>query len=178
MDAAGLNARLFTSAADMKWSKMLTNLVANATSAILDMSPAKIFAHPGLYRLEIGQLRECLRVMAAEGIKVVDLPGTPVRLLAFAVRYLPLSVSRPLLGRAVGGGRGEKMPSFHIDLYSGRGRSEVDFLNGAVVQAGERAGVPTPVNALLYGRLRALTKEEIPLAQYRGQPEKLLKELG
>jgi 2-dehydropantoate 2-reductase len=178
MDAAGLNARLFTSAADMKWSKMLTNLVANATSAILDMSPAKIFAHPDLYRLEIGQLRECLRVMAAEGIKVVDLPGTPVRLLAFAVKHLPLPVSRPLLGRAVGGGRGEKMPSFHIDLHSGRGRSEVDFLNGAVVQAGERTGIPTPVNELLYERLRALTKKEIPLDQYRGQPEKLLKELG
>ena len=90
-NAVGLNARLFANAADMKWSKMLTNLIANATSAILDMTPGEIFAHPGLYRLEIGQLREALRVMAAQGIKVVDLPGTPVRLLVFAVKYLPLT---------------------------------------------------------------------------------------
>jgi len=29
------------------------------------MTPAEIFTHPGLYRLEIGQLQETLRVMAA-----------------------------------------------------------------------------------------------------------------
>jgi 2-dehydropantoate 2-reductase len=177
MDAAGLNARLFTSAAAMKWSKLFTNLVSNATSAILDMPPGEIFAHPGLYRLEIGQLRECLQVMAAQGIEVVDLPGTPVRLLAAAVKYLPLAVSRPLLGKAVGGGRGNKMPSFHIDLHSGHGKSEVEFLNGAVARAGQRTNIRTPVNNLLTEILLALTRMEIPLESYRGQPEKLIEEL-
>jgi 2-dehydropantoate 2-reductase len=178
MDAAGLNARLFAGAADMKWSKMLTNLIANATSAILDMPPGAVFENPGLYRLEIGQLRETLRVMDAQGIKVVDLPGTPVRQLAFAVKYLPLVVSRPLLGKAVGGGRGAKMPSFHIDLHAGRGKSEVDYLNGAVVREGRLAGIPTPVNRLLTEKLLALTRGEIPLENYRGQPQKLIQELG
>jgi 2-dehydropantoate 2-reductase len=178
MDEVALNARLFASAADMKWSKMLTNLVANATSAILDMPPREIFAHPGLHRLEIRQLRECLRVMASQGIKVVDLPGAPVRLLAFAVKYLPLSTSRPLLGKAVGEGRGDKMPSFHIDLHAGRGQSEVDFLNGAVVRAGQRTNILTPVNKLLTERLLALTLGEIPLEAYRSQPEKLIRESG
>jgi 2-dehydropantoate 2-reductase len=177
MHAAGLNARLFTSANDMKWSKMLTNLIVNATCAILDIPPKGIFAHPGLYRLEIMQLRETLRVMAAQGIKVVDLPGTPVRQLALAVNYLPLAVSRPLLGRAVCGGRGGKMPSFHIDLHAGRGQSEVDFLNGAVVRAGRRADIPTPVNSLLTEKLLALTRGEIPLDSYRARPEKLIGEL-
>jgi len=178
MDAAGLNARLFAGAPDMKWSKMLTNVIANATSAILDMPPGAVFAHPGLYRLEIRQLRETLRVMDAQGIKVVDLPGTPVRQLAFAVKYLPLVVSRPLLGKAVGGGRGAKMPSFHIDLHAGRGKSEVDYLNGAVVREGRRANIPTPVNQLLTERLLALTRGEIALEDYRRQPEKLIEELG
>ena len=178
LDAAGLNARRFTSAADMKWSKMLTNLIANATSAILDMPPGEIFAHPGLYRLEVRQLRECLQVMVAQGIKVVDLPGTAVRLLAFAVKYLPLAVSRPLLGKAVGGGRGAKMPSFHIDLHAGRGQSEVDFLNGAVVRVGRDSNIPTPVNELLTEKLLALTRGEIPLDTYRGLPEKLIRDLA
>lgn len=178
MDEVALNARLFASAADMKWSKMLTNLVANATSAILDMPPREIFAHPGLHRLEIRQLRECLRVMAAQGIKVVDLPGAPVRLLAIAAKYLPQTVSRPLLSKAIGGGRGDKMPSFHIDLHAGRGKSEVDFLNGTVVRAGQRTHIPTPVNRLLTDRLLALTSGQIPLEEYRGQPEKLIRELG
>jgi 2-dehydropantoate 2-reductase len=82
LDSAGLHARLYPDAASMKWSKMLTNLIANASSAILDMTPTEIFAHPGLYNLEIRQQREALAVMSALKLHVVDLPGTPVRLLA------------------------------------------------------------------------------------------------
>jgi 2-dehydropantoate 2-reductase len=177
MDAAGLNARLYPRPADMKWSKLLTNLLANATSAIVDMSPAEIFSRPDLYRLEIGQLREALRVMASQGIRPVDLPGTPVRALAFAVQSLPLFLSRPLLRRAVGSGRGGKMPSFHIDLHSGSGRSEVEYLNGAVVRAGEQAGIPTPVNRLLCDTLLALTRGEVPLEEFARKPEKLVARL-
>jgi 2-dehydropantoate 2-reductase len=173
LDGAFLNARLFARAADMKWSKMLTNLLANPTSAILDMSAAEVFAHPGLYRLEIAQLSECLAVMKARGVSVVDLPGTPVRALALATR-LPLWLSKPLLSRAAGAGRGAKMPSFHIDLYSGRGKSEVDYLHGAVVRGGEKYGVPTPVNRLLTETLLGLTEGRIPLDRFAHQPEKLL----
>jgi 2-dehydropantoate 2-reductase len=171
---AGLNARWYPSGPEMKWSKMLTNLLANASSAILDMTPAEIFDHQGLYRLEIAQLREALAVMNAQNIHVVDLPGTPVRLLAWTIHNLPLSVSRPLLARSVGSGRGGKMPSFHIDLHGGRGQSEVDFLNGAVVRFGERMGVVTPANRLLNETLQRLTRGEIPLEQFSRQPESLL----
>lgn len=171
---AGLNGSSYPNALDMKWSKMLTNLVANATSAILNFTPAQVFAHPGAFHLEIAQLRETLAVMRAQGIKLVDLPGTPVRALAFAARRLPLALSRPLLKRAVAGGRGAKMPSFHIDLHSRRGKSEVDYLNGAVVRAGQQVGVPIPVNQLLTQTLIQMTRAEIPLDQFSGQPEKLL----
>lgn len=170
---AYLNAQLFADAAAMKWSKMLTNLVANPTSAILDLSAAQVFADKRLYQVEIEMLRECLAVMDAQGIEVVNLPKTPVRALAFATR-LPLWLSKPLLGRAAGSGRGAKMPSFHIDLHSGRGKSEVDYLHGAVVRAGEKAGVPTPVNKVLTETLLALTAGKIPLEEFAHQPEKLL----
>jgi 2-dehydropantoate 2-reductase len=178
LNEAGINARLYTQAADMKWSKMLTNLLANATSAILDMTPAEVFAHPGLYNLEIRQLRETLQVMAAQNIQVVDLPGTPVRLLAWAVRALPAWLSRPLISKAVGSGRGGKMPSFYIDLHSGKGMSEVDYLNGAVVRFGKRVGIPTPVNQLLNETLLALTRAEVPMEEYTHNPEKLIRSLG
>jgi 2-dehydropantoate 2-reductase len=178
LNQAGLNAHLYPRARDMKWSKMLTNLLANASSAILDMTPAEIFAHPGLFRLEIRQLRETLQVMATQGIQVTDLPGTPVRLLAFAVQYLPAVISRPLLRRAVGSGRGAKMPSFHIDLHSQRGTSEVDYLNGAVVRFGKRVGIATPVNRLLNETLLALTRGERPLSEFAKQPEKLLEQVS
>jgi 2-dehydropantoate 2-reductase len=173
-NAAGLNARLYRHAADMKWSKMLTNLLSNATSAILDMTPDEIFKYPGLYKLEIAQLRETLKVMDALEIHTVDLPDTPVRALTFAVRSLPVSLSRTLLKNAVGSGRGGKMPSFYIDLHSGRGKSEVNYLNGAVVHYGQQVGVPTPVNRLLNDTLLALTSGELPLDTFSHQPQKFL----
>ncbi len=173
LDAANLNCKLYPRAADMKWSKLLTNLLANPTSAILDMTAAEVFAHPGLYRAEIRQLRECLAVMRAQGIGAVDLPGTPVRALVLAA-YLPLWLSRPLLGKAAGAGRGAKMPSFHIDLHAGRGKSEVEYLHGAISRFGKITGVPTPVNNLLTTTLVALTRGDIPLDTYARQPEKFL----
>lgn len=174
LDASGLNARLYKNAASMKWSKLLTNLIGNATSAILDMTPAEIFAHEGLYRLELAQLRECLAVMEAQSIPAVDLPGTPVRLLAFAVQKLPATISRPLLRRAIGTGRGSKMPSFHIDLHAGRGQSEADYLNGAIVRAGLRLGLPTPVNQILTDTLLNLTTGALQIEEFAHQPGRLL----
>jgi 2-dehydropantoate 2-reductase len=174
---AYLNAKLFEDANSMKWSKMLTNLIANPTSAILDMTAGEVFANKDLYKLEIEMLQECLAVMEAQGFKAVDLPGTPVRALAFATR-LPLWLSKPLLGRAAGAGRGGKMPSFHIDLHSGRGKSEVGYLHGAVVRAGEKFNVPTPVNRVLTETLVALTNKEIPLQEFAHKPEKLLSEVN
>ncbi len=172
-NAAYLNSRLYDDANSMKWSKMLTNLIANPTSAILDMTAREVFANKDLYKLEIDMLRECLAVMDAQGFRVVDLPGTPVRALAYATK-LPLWLSKPLLARAAGAGRGSKMPSFHIDLHSGRGKSEVEYLHGAVVRAGEMCNVPTPVNKVLTETLLALTNKEIPLEEFAHKPEKLL----
>lgn len=177
LDGAYLNCRLYADAHSMKWSKMLTNLIANPTSAILDMTAAEVFANEKLYKLEIDMLSECLAVMKAQGLEVVDLPGTPVKALAFATK-LPLWLSRPFLGRAAGSGRGSKMPSFHIDLHSGRGKSEVQYLHGAVVRAGEKANIATPVNKVLTDALLSLTRKEIPLEEYSHQPEKLLAKLS
>jgi 2-dehydropantoate 2-reductase len=177
LDGAFLNCRLYPDAHSMKWSKMLTNLIANPASAILNMTAAQVFANRKLYKLEIEMLKECLAVMRAQGLEVVDLPGTPVKALAFATK-LPLWISKPFLSRAAGSGRGAKMPSFHIDLHSGRGRSEVEYLHGAVVCEGKKLGVPTPVNELLMNTLLALTNKEIPLEEYANQPEKLLSALS
>lgn len=175
---AGLRAGLYPEPRAMKWSKMLLNLIANASSAILDMTPAEIFADPKLCALETRQLLETMQVMAAQGISIVDLPGAPVRLLATAVQFLPSWIARPVLQQALGKARGAKMPSFYIDLHTGKGKSEIDFLNGAVVRFGERNAVPTPVNRVLTSTLLDLISGRVPLESYARQPEKLLRKVG
>jgi len=174
---AGLNCWVYPRAEAMKWSKLLINLLGNASSAILNLPPSAIYAHPGLFQMELEQIREGLEVMRKQRIPAVNLPGVPVRLLAAVVRCLPASLSQPLLSRLIGGGRGEKMPSFHIDLYSGRGNSEVGDLNGAVVRAGDQLGISTPVNHFLTSCLLGLIAGEIPLNRYQDLPDLFLKDL-
>lgn len=174
LNAAGLRAQAFSNGPAMKWSKMVTNLQANASSAILNLTPDEIFADRQLFRLEMRMLREALAVMQAQGIPVVDLPGTPVRILAALIKA-PAAISQPLLRRALGSGRGNKMPSFHIDLHQGRGRSEVDYLNGAVVRYGKKYNVPTPVNQFYNETLLAISEGRLPIETFDHQPEAFIK---
>jgi 2-dehydropantoate 2-reductase len=175
LNQAQLNALPYPAAGPMKWSKLLTNLIGNATSAILDLPVAELFADRRLFAIEIAMLRECLAVMRALGHAPVDLPGTPVRALALAVEHLPRPVAQPVLTRAVGAGRGGKMPSFHIDLHSGRGQTEVRWLNGAVVAHGARLGVAAPVNRVLTETLEALSAGRLDQEKFRRQPENFLR---
>jgi 2-dehydropantoate 2-reductase len=177
LERSGLSPRHYQDEKAMKWSKLITNLLGNASSAILDLSPAEIYAHKDLYQVEISQIKEALRVMQLMDISAVNLPGIPVKVLAGVVKFLPGPVSQPLLSRLIGSGRGEKMPSFHIDLYSGRGESEVDQLNGAVVRAGKQVNCPTPVNNFLTMTLTSLLAGDLPLDRYQGKPELFLKDL-
>jgi 2-dehydropantoate 2-reductase len=155
----------------MKWSKLLTTMVSNATSAITGLDPGQVYAHPALARLEIEALREAVRVMSALGFNPQNLPGVSVALLGRAV-FLPTLITRQLLGRIVARGRGQKKPSLHFDI--GRGRSEIDWLNGAVVRYGAQVGVPTPVNLALTHAMKALVEDASLHTSFLGKPEALL----
>lgn len=170
---AGLKAKLMQDGPAMKWSKLISNLLSNAASAIFNMTPAEVFSDPEGCALELRQIRETLAVMHGLGISPVNIPGVPIRLLCFGVRFLPAFLIRPLLVKAVGGGRGSKMPSFYIDLHAGRKESEVEFLNGAVVRYGDSLGIPTPVNKAYYDALTKLAAGELPLNTWERNPGKL-----
>ncbi len=146
---AGLTAKLYPKLADLKWSKMLSNLLGNATSAILNMTPVEIFQNPKSYEIEYLQMKEALQVMDKLGIDPTNLPGIPMKLLLWIMLKLPRRLSKMILATLVGEGRGDKMPSFHIDLHSGQKVLESTYLNGAICRFGELANVPTPVNYYL-----------------------------
>lgn len=169
---AGLKPKLMSDGPAMKWSKLISNLLSNAASAIFSMTPAEVFADPAAFDLEMKQIRETLAVMKGLGIRPVNIPGVPIKALCFAVRCLPAFIARPILVKAVGGGRGKKMPSFYIDLNAGRKQSEVEFLNGAVVRFGAELGIPTPVNRAYYQVLTALAAGDLPLETYANDPAK------
>jgi len=172
---SGIQCVHYSDPLNMKWSKLISNLLGNASSAILNLTVAQIYANPELYQVEMEQIREALQVMDSQKIKTVNLPGVPIKILAGIINYLPDRLSHPILSRMIGSGRGEKMPSFHIDLHSGSGNSEVNQLNGAVIRCGEQYKIPTPVNSFLTETLISLLEKKIPLDRYsQGQEDFLL----
>lgn len=157
----------------MKWSKLLANLVANASSGLLDMDAGVVWADPAGFDLERRQLREALAVMHALGLGVVSLPGGQVGVLLAGLR-LPAAIARPVTALAIGRARGGKPPSLRIRLRGGgAGPTEVRWLNGAVAEAGTRLGVATPVNAALTSLVDEAAQDPAAADRWRGNPAAL-----
>ncbi len=176
LNQAGLITPIYSDYRAMKWSKLLLNIINNATAAILNWPPAKIIEQPELFEMEIEALQEGLAVMRAQGIQAVKLPGYPVDWLARLIRasWLPPDLKRAILRPFLLSGRGSKMPSLQIDLEAGRTDSEVEVLNGAIVRAGEKTGVATPVNRAMYATLSKIVAGHLNWADCENRPERLL----
>ncbi len=173
---AGIDVREYSDYRDLKWSKLLLNMIANAVPAVLGMTPLEVLSDPAAFSVEKGAFREACRVMSAIGVRPVDLPGFPVRLARILMLYPPGFLARLALAPAAGSSRGEKAPSLQMDLESGKGRSEVVFLNGAVADRGRRAGVPAPVNAFLCDVVAGLASGELPRSRYLRRPDRLARD--
>jgi 2-dehydropantoate 2-reductase len=179
---AGLRTAALPDAKAMKWSKLLTNMIANATGAILDMDPDAIYADPRLFDVERRQFLEALDVMAAMRLRPVRLPGAPVPWLARAIR-LPGWLGRPILRRIVGGARAGKLPSLRLHVRTaGEGPSpeqtEVAWMNGAVAAAGRPHNVATPVNARLSELVEDVAAHPDRRVWLRHNPERFLAEMA
>ena len=166
--AAGIPTKVYKDALGMKWSKLLMNMIGNATSAILAEPPSVTFADPRIANLEIDALREALRVMAAANIRPLNVEKYPLGALAPLLRFGPRALLRPALHRIVGGARGGKMPSLFLDLEAGKSGSEIGWYNGAIVRNGEEVGIRTPVNRLLTQTVQQLVSEPQLRAAWRG----------
>lgn len=148
LQKAGFTVTRYPDARGLKWTKLLMNIVGNATSAILDEAPRDMFADAQLLNVEIDALREALGVMRSAGIAPINFAKYPFKWLAPLICYAPKELIRKAL-RAQAGARGDKMPSLQIDLSAGKTKNEVSWLNGAIVHLGKAQGVHTPVNQIL-----------------------------
>ena len=179
---AGLRASELPVAESMKWSKLVANLMANATGAILDMDAAAIYRDRRLFAVEKAQLREAIAVMDRQGLRPVALPRAAVPWVARAVR-LPSWLVRPILTRVVGGARGSKLPSLRLQMQSlgsaaASEPTEAVWMNGAVARYGRELGVATPVNARLAELVEDVAAHPDRREWFRRNPERLLAELA
>jgi 2-dehydropantoate 2-reductase len=110
------------------WRKLLLNIVANPITA-LTLQRQAVFRRDDVMALCRAILEEAVAVGRADGAELaVD---EPERMMATLLTYPP-----------------DAGTSMYFDRLAGR-RLEIDALTGAVVEAGERHGMPTPLNRML-----------------------------
>ena len=133
--------------ASAQWTKLLINQV-NALPAVTGLSVQEVISHSGLRRVLVQSMREGVLAGHALGVRFAKLGGLgDASLSAFARAPYWAAQQLPLLMRRRMGAvpnPGSTLQSIRRDQPS-----EIDYLNGAVVAAGERGGVATPINALI-----------------------------
>ena len=174
--SAGIKVQVVDDWRSLKWSKLVLNIVANASCAILNVLPNRLVHFEEIFTLEIRAIREVRAVMQALGVTPIDLPRYPVRALQ-GIATLPSPLAKRLLAGRVAGARGTKPPSLLLDLRAGKAQTEVDFLNGAVAAAGREHNVPTPVNAVYARVLEDIAHMPQLWAKYRERPDTLAAEV-
>lgn len=174
--STGIKVQVVDDWRSLKWSKLVLNIVANASCAILNVLPNRLVNFEEIFTLEIRAIREVRAVMQALSVTPIDLPRYPVRALQ-GIATLPSPIAKRILAGRVAGARGTKPPSLLLDLRAGKAQTEVDFLNGAVACAGRDHNVPTPVNAVFARVLDDIAHMPQLWAKYRERPDTLASEV-
>ncbi len=118
-DATAIPVRVYSDYRALKWSKLALNIIANAACAILNVLPMRLVRLEHAFRLEVRAIRETRAVMAALGVRPVDLPRYPIRALHKAPSNCRFRWPNWLLAGRVAGARGRKPPSLLLDLQAG-----------------------------------------------------------
>jgi 2-dehydropantoate 2-reductase len=122
--------------ATLAWRKLLINAVANPITA-LTLQRQAVFRREDVYALCLAVLEEAAAVGRADGARLE--PDEAARTMRTLLTY-----------------PAEAGTSMYFDRLAGR-PLEIDALTGAIVAAGERHGIPTPLNGTLLTLLRAVS---------------------
>lgn len=136
---SGLKTEISDNIVGMIWDKLLVNVSTAALTSITRLTYGE------LYKLD--NLAEIAQLAVAEGIAVA------------AAKQVRLDTQNPaeIWRRASAG----LPPSFKTSMLLGleRGiKSEIDYINGAVVRYGELVNVPTPVNKTLVACVKGIER--------------------
>jgi 2-dehydropantoate 2-reductase len=132
-----------------QWTKLLVNQV-NALPAITGMSVQEVVANPRLRRIMTLSMRENVRVGVATGVKFGAIQGLNNPLVRLFARA-PLRIADQLpklMARRMGA---TPNPGSTLQSIRRGGVTEIDYLNGAVVEAAAAAGKTAPVNSAIVG---------------------------
>ena len=103
---------------------------------------------------------EVVNVAKAHGVEIGAISGIPSQMFLDAehdqARKTELEAEMVESGKKLGDG----IPSLAQDISKGR-RTEIDYLNGYVIDKGREAGVPTPMNEAILDLTKRVESGEL-----------------
>jgi 2-dehydropantoate 2-reductase len=117
------------------WSKAIINAGINPLGAILAVPNGMIIADEFSAFIQDAIIREAVAAAVARGIPL------DAEAMVAAARDVCVKTSANLC-------------SMLQDIQARR-RTEIDSINGSIIESGVRYGVPVPVNRTMYGLIRA-----------------------
>jgi 2-dehydropantoate 2-reductase len=131
---AGFNVRAFADIALMIWEKFLCNVTLSAPCAAFDLTVGELLADPDAWSVALGCTMEAFRLGVATGVRFpFDDPRPYVTDFAATIP--------------------DASPSMRLD-HLARRPSEIDVINGQVVELSRELGLATPYNETLCALLR------------------------
>jgi 2-dehydropantoate 2-reductase len=135
---AGFEVDLHDDLQSLVWGKLAVNAGINPLTALLDVPNGALLDHPPARLVMVAAAEETADVARAQGITL------PYADASFQV----MDVARRTA---------ENTSSMRADMHRGA-PTEVDAINGAVVEHGQRLGVDTPINWTLWRLIQARVK--------------------
>ena len=145
---AGLVTGVSANIVGTMWDKLLINVATGALSGITRLAYGGLYSLPALRDCAFAAVQEAIDVAAALGVKLAS--SQPESAWTLAAQGLPDDFKTSLL-----------------QSIEASAPTEIDFINGAVVRWGERAGIATPVNRTLVACVKGI---ELWMQQRAGTP--------
>ena len=134
---AGLTTLVSDNIRGTMWDKLLINVATGALAGITRLTYGALYRVPEVKACALAAIAEGIAVAKAEGVALsyVDPEGPWIK----AAEGLPAEFKTSMLQ----------------SLEKGT-KTEIDFINGAVVRAGAKSGIPTPVNQALVACIKGI----------------------
>ncbi|CAA9411128.1 MAG: 2-dehydropantoate 2-reductase, partial [uncultured Ramlibacter sp.] len=135
MAAAGVPTQISDNVRGALWAKLILNCAYNAVSAIAQRPYGENVRSQGIQEVMADVVAECRAVALAEGVHLPDDLDEAVRKIA---ETMPGQLS-----------------STAQDLARGK-QTEIDYLNGFIVQRAQALGLATPANRVLWSLVKLI----------------------
>lgn len=140
---AGFNVAVVADVEGLLWGKLVVNAAINPITALLRIPNGQLLARSTAYDLMRAAAIEAATVAAAQGIR---LP------------YPDPAAAAATVAENTAGNHSSMLQ----DVQRGA-PTEIEAICGAIVRAGQHAGIPTPINNTLYQLITALASPTQPI---------------